>query len=120
MTCFWERRPSLVAASRAASFWVSHARLLAASLVALLCHLHLMLPLRPNVPISPCSLCACSHVLPEDGTQLLAPAVVLTTGTFLRGEIHIGPSRGCSPVTTHMLRGFRPLILMDAIRLLQD
>lgn len=28
-----------------------------------------------------------------DGAQILAPAVVLTTGTFLRGEIHIGEER---------------------------
>lgn len=29
----------------------------------------------------------------SDGTQIRAPAVVLTSGTFLRGEIHIGEER---------------------------
>jgi tRNA uridine 5-carboxymethylaminomethyl modification enzyme len=32
-------------------------------------------------------------IVTEDGQALLAPAVVVTTGTFLRGEIHIGSKR---------------------------
>lgn len=35
----------------------------------------------------------CQGILTEDGERLAAPAVVLTTGTFLRGEIHLGEKR---------------------------
>jgi tRNA uridine 5-carboxymethylaminomethyl modification enzyme len=36
---------------------------------------------------------ACRGVVTADGGELSAAAVVLTTGTFLRGEIHIGEER---------------------------
>ncbi|XP_006817829.1 5-taurinomethyluridine-[tRNA] synthase subunit MTO1, mitochondrial-like, partial [Saccoglossus kowalevskii] len=32
----------------------------------------------------------CNGVITEDGTAILSKTVILTTGTFLRGEIHIG------------------------------
>ena len=35
---------------------------------------------------------AAAGVVTEDGAELRAPRVVLTTGTFLRGVIHIGPN----------------------------
>jgi tRNA uridine 5-carboxymethylaminomethyl modification enzyme len=34
-----------------------------------------------------------THVLLKDGRQVACKAVVLTTGTFLRGLIHIGDQR---------------------------
>ena len=34
-----------------------------------------------------------SGIVTADGTEILAPAVVLTTGTFLKGMIHIGDRR---------------------------
>ncbi len=35
----------------------------------------------------------CTGVVLDDGREVRAPAVVLTTGTFLRGEIHLGDER---------------------------
>ena len=53
-------------------------------------------------PISPCAWAWCKSILHEektnqirgvvtrDGAEFLAPVVILTTGTFLNGKVHIG------------------------------
>ena len=53
-------------------------------------------------------------VITEDGSRLAGKAVVVTTGTFLRGRIHIGDvctpgGRGGTPSAEHLSSSFRDL-----------